>query len=139
MQVVLTFQLQDYKIITVYVTFRFATCENLTQIGSEVHPMLQCTSFTKSIRNNCAAMKADVGFPGRPKINFFTSLIICVANIVDFPGFIFTFPKEECIYSSKRTYISPLVYLIINKKETYQNVYRLLSISPKQFLINLYH
>lgn len=65
-------------------------------------------------------MKADVGFPGKPKINFFTSSIMCVANIVDFLGFISTFPEEMHLVLISKGHISRLIYLIINKKEIYQ-------------------
>jgi len=58
----------------------------------------KCSSFTRGKRNKCAVTRADTGFPGRHRINFFLPKIVHVANVVGFPGFIFTRPKKKTYF-----------------------------------------
>lgn len=62
-----------------------------TMTGSEKLPHI---SFRRGKRNKRAVTVADTGFPGKHRKYFFLSRNVHVANVVGFPGFIFTRPKR---------------------------------------------
>lgn len=82
---------------------------------------LQNIFLKKGKRSACAAMKAVTGFPDKHKKYFILSLILHVASVVDFPGFIFTLPERNGYSYAKGFFI-----LEINvKNKIYQNIFRL--------------
>lgn len=66
-------------------------------------------------------MKADVGFPDKHKKYLISLLILQVASVVDFPGFIFTLPERTNTVIQKANFLFHI--RVINKKnKTYENI-----------------
>lgn len=65
-------------------------------------------SFRSGRRNKRAVTVADTGFPGRHRRYFFLDKNMHVANVVGFPGFIFTRPKR--------------IYLVFHIRNLYFNI-----------------
>lgn len=79
-------------------------------VGSDESPHIL---FKKGKRNKFAVTTADTGFPGRQKKYFVLLSNAHVANVVGFPGFMFTRPET---YLNNTYYIHVTLVSICKKK-----------------------
>jgi len=79
-------------------------CKKKSYASLYVNGLCQVTaiiSFRNGRNNTCVTTETVVGFADMHRKNFILCLNMHVANIVDFPGFIFTRSKKKRILEQK--------------------------------------